>query len=38
MFSLIFFNLARHTTVNLDTVSKSQEFLNTELKNQADST
>ena len=27
-----FFHLARHTTVNLDTVSKGQQFLNTELK------
>ena len=27
-----FFHLARHTTVNLDTVSKCQELLNTELK------
>ena len=32
MFSLSFFHLARHTTVNLDTVSKCQELLNTELK------
>ena len=38
MFSLHFLNLARHTTVNLDTASKCQELLNTELKNQADST
>ena len=27
-----FFHLARHTTVNLDTVSKCQELLNTELQ------
>ena len=27
-----FFHLARHTTVNLDTVSKRQELLNTKLK------
>ena len=27
-----FFHSARHTTVNLDTVSKCQELLNTELK------
>ena len=27
-----FFHLARHTTVNLDTVSKCQQLLNTELK------
>ena len=27
-----FFHLARHITVNLDTVSKCQELLNTELK------
>ena len=27
-----FFHLARHTTVNLDTLSKCQELLNTELK------
>ena len=27
-----FFHLARHTTVNLDTVSKRQEILNTEFK------
>ena len=34
-----FFHLARHTRVNLDTVSKCQELLNTELKKkQADST
>ena len=27
-----FFRLARHTTVNLDTVSKCQDLLNAELK------
>ena len=33
-----FFHMARHTTVNLDTVSKCEELLNAQLKNQADST
>ena len=32
MFSINFFQLARHTTVNLVTVSKCQGLLNAELK------
>ena len=32
MFFLSFFQFARHTTVNLDNVSKCQELLNAELK------